>query len=52
MLGFLAGCASGAVLEIHFGLWALALPALLATLALTLDVLKRDRPTPSNVASA
>ena len=52
MLGFLAGCACGAVLEIHFGLWALALPALLATLALTLDVLNRDRATSSSVATA
>ena len=52
MLGFLAGCASGAVLEIHFGLRALALPALLASLALTLDVLKRDRATASTVATA
>jgi uncharacterized membrane protein YoaK (UPF0700 family) len=45
MVGFLAGCASGAVLVVHFGLWALALPAVLATLAFTLDVLKRDRLT-------
>jgi uncharacterized membrane protein YoaK (UPF0700 family) len=52
MVGFLAGCASGAVLAVRFGLWALALPAVLATLALTLDVLKRDRPTPSDVATA
>ena len=52
MVGFLAGCACGAVLAVRFGLWALALPAVLATLALTLDVLKRDRPTPSNVATA
>jgi uncharacterized membrane protein YoaK (UPF0700 family) len=52
MVGFLAGCASGAVLAVRFGLWALAFPAVLATLALTLDVLKRDRPTPSDVATA
>ena len=52
MLGFLAGCAAGAVLEIHFGLRALALPAALASLALTLDVLKRDRATASTVATA
>jgi len=42
IVGFMAGCAAGAVLETHFGLWALALPAGLATLALTLDALKRD----------
>jgi uncharacterized membrane protein YoaK (UPF0700 family) len=45
MVGFLAGCASGAVLEIHLGLWALALPAVLATLALTLDMIARPHPT-------
>jgi uncharacterized membrane protein YoaK (UPF0700 family) len=47
IVGFMAGCAAGAVLETHFGLWALALPAGLATLALTLDALKSDgRPHP------
>jgi uncharacterized membrane protein YoaK (UPF0700 family) len=34
--GFTAGCAAGAVLEVHFGLWALALPAALAALAVPL----------------
>ena len=52
MAGFLAGCASGATLEMHFGLWALALPAVLAAFAVTLDALTSDRTTPSNVASA
>jgi len=52
MVGFLAGCASGAVLEIHVGLWALALPVVLATLALTLDALKSDRTAASNVVTA
>jgi len=52
MAGFLTGCASGAVLEIHFGLWALALPAVLATLALALDTLTSDRATPSRVPAA
>jgi uncharacterized membrane protein YoaK (UPF0700 family) len=34
--GFVAGCAAGAALEAHFGLWALALPAALAALAIPL----------------
>jgi uncharacterized membrane protein YoaK (UPF0700 family) len=36
VVGFVAGCAAGAALEIHFGLWALVLPALLAVLAVAL----------------
>ena len=48
IVGFMAGCAAGAVLETHVGLWALALPAALATLALTMDAhprlaLRNDR---------
>jgi hypothetical protein len=34
-----AGCAAGAVLEVHFGLWALALPVVLAALAVPLGEL-------------
>jgi uncharacterized membrane protein YoaK (UPF0700 family) len=36
VVGFVAGCAAGAALEVHFGLWALVLPALLAVLAVAL----------------
>jgi uncharacterized membrane protein YoaK (UPF0700 family) len=36
VVGFVAGCAAGAVLEVHCGLWALALPAILAVLAVPL----------------
>jgi len=44
VVGFMAGCAAGAVLEVHFGLWALALPVLLAVLAVTLGELWSDSP--------
>jgi uncharacterized membrane protein YoaK (UPF0700 family) len=40
--GFVGGCAAGAVLEVHFGLWALALPVVLATLAVPLGELTSD----------
>jgi uncharacterized membrane protein YoaK (UPF0700 family) len=36
VFGFLAGCASGAALEVKFGLWALALPVVLSALAVPL----------------
>jgi uncharacterized membrane protein YoaK (UPF0700 family) len=36
VVGFVVGCAAGAVLEIHFGLWALVLPVVLAALAVPL----------------
>ena len=36
VVGFVAGCAAGAALEVHFGPWALGLPALLAVLAVAL----------------
>ena len=36
VVGFVAGCAAGSVLEVHFGLWALALPVVLAALAVPL----------------
>jgi uncharacterized membrane protein YoaK (UPF0700 family) len=34
--GFVAGCAAGAAVQVHLGLWALALPAALAALAVPL----------------
>jgi uncharacterized membrane protein YoaK (UPF0700 family) len=34
--GFIAGCAAGGFLEVHFGLWALALPVGLAGAAIPL----------------
>jgi uncharacterized membrane protein YoaK (UPF0700 family) len=36
VIGFVAGCAAGAALEVKFGFWALALPVVLSALALTL----------------
>src|SRR5262249_50703373 len=42
VVGFVAGCAAGAILEIHFGLGALALPVVLAALAVPLGELRGD----------
>jgi uncharacterized membrane protein YoaK (UPF0700 family) len=42
VVGFVAGCAAGAVLEVRFGLWALALPVVLAALAIPLGELRAD----------
>jgi uncharacterized membrane protein YoaK (UPF0700 family) len=36
IVGFVAGCAAGAILEVRCGLWALALPVTLAALAIPL----------------
>jgi hypothetical protein len=36
VVGFVVGCTAGAVLEVHFGLLALALPVVLAALAVPL----------------
>jgi uncharacterized membrane protein YoaK (UPF0700 family) len=36
VVGFVVGCAAGAVLEVRFGLWALALPAAFAVIAIPL----------------
>jgi uncharacterized membrane protein YoaK (UPF0700 family) len=36
VIGFVAGCAAGAALEVKFGFWALALPVVLSAVALTL----------------
>jgi uncharacterized membrane protein YoaK (UPF0700 family) len=42
VVGFVAGCAAGAALEVHFGLGALALPVALAVLAVPLGELRSD----------
>lgn len=36
VVGFIAGCAAGAILEVYGGLWALTLPVVLAALAVLL----------------
>ena len=36
VVGFVVGCAAGAVLEVHFGLWALSLPVGLSVIAIPL----------------
>jgi uncharacterized membrane protein YoaK (UPF0700 family) len=45
VVGFVAGCAAGAVLEVHVGLWALALPVALAVLAVALGELRTNDQT-------
>jgi uncharacterized membrane protein YoaK (UPF0700 family) len=35
--GFIAGCTMGGLLEVHFGVWALAFPAVLAVAAVPLS---------------
>jgi uncharacterized membrane protein YoaK (UPF0700 family) len=42
VVGFVGGCAAGAVLEVYFGLWALALPVILAALPVLLGELRSD----------
>jgi uncharacterized membrane protein YoaK (UPF0700 family) len=42
VIAFMGGCAAGAVLEVYFGLWALALPVVLAALAVPLGELRSD----------
>jgi uncharacterized membrane protein YoaK (UPF0700 family) len=42
VVGFVGGCAAGAVLEVYFGPWALALPVVLAALAVPLAELSSD----------
>jgi uncharacterized membrane protein YoaK (UPF0700 family) len=44
IVGFIAGCAAGAVLEVRGGLKALALPVLLAALAVLLGWREKSRP--------
>jgi uncharacterized membrane protein YoaK (UPF0700 family) len=43
VVAFVAGCAAGAVLEVHFGLWALALPVALAGITVPLGELRRHK---------
>jgi uncharacterized membrane protein YoaK (UPF0700 family) len=45
VVGFVAGCALGAALEVHLGLWALVAPAVLAVLAVVLAEFRRDGAT-------
>jgi uncharacterized membrane protein YoaK (UPF0700 family) len=45
IVGFIVGCGVGAVLEVHVGLWALALPVLLAVLAVALGEFSSDSHT-------
>ena len=42
VVGFVVGCAAGAALEIYCGLWALALPVVLAAAAVALGELWTD----------
>jgi hypothetical protein len=42
VVGFVAGCAAGAALQVHCGLWALALPVALALAAVPLGELWSD----------
>ena len=44
VVGFVVGCAAGAALEIYCGLWALALPVVLAAAAVALGELWTDGP--------
>jgi uncharacterized membrane protein YoaK (UPF0700 family) len=42
VIGFVAGCAAGGFLELHFGMWALLLPVVLAVIAIPLSELVRE----------
>jgi uncharacterized membrane protein YoaK (UPF0700 family) len=42
VVGFVAGCAAGAALEVYCGLWALALPVALAAAAVPLGELRKE----------
>jgi uncharacterized membrane protein YoaK (UPF0700 family) len=44
VVGFVVGCAAGAALELRWGLWALALPVILAVAAVPLGEMWADRP--------
>jgi hypothetical protein len=52
VVGFMGGCAAGAALEVCFDLWALALPVVLAALAVPLGELRSDGGTgyPQNIS--
>jgi len=39
VIGFVAGCAAGGFLELHFGMWALVAPVVLAVIAIPLSEL-------------
>jgi uncharacterized membrane protein YoaK (UPF0700 family) len=43
VIGFIGGCVAGALLELHFGFWALGLPVVLAALAVPLGELWSDK---------
>jgi uncharacterized membrane protein YoaK (UPF0700 family) len=47
VVGFVVGCAAGAALEVHFGIRALALPVVLAALAVALGELRGGGRTPT-----
>jgi len=47
VVGFVVGCAAGAALEVHFGIRALALPVVLAALAVALGELRGNGRTPT-----
>jgi uncharacterized membrane protein YoaK (UPF0700 family) len=51
IVGFVAGGAAGAVLEVRFGLWALALPLILAALAIPLGELWTGARSPRLVSA-
>jgi uncharacterized membrane protein YoaK (UPF0700 family) len=46
VVGFVVGCAAGAILEVRFGLWALALPLILAALAVPMGEVWSDGRAP------
>ena len=51
VVGFVVGCAAGAILEVRFGLWALALPLILAALAILLGELWTGARSPRLVSA-
>jgi uncharacterized membrane protein YoaK (UPF0700 family) len=48
VVAFVGGCGAGAVLEVYVGLWALALPVVLAALAVPLGELRGDGSPPND----
>jgi uncharacterized membrane protein YoaK (UPF0700 family) len=52
VVGFVVGCAAGAILEVRFGLWALALPLILAALAILLGELWTGARSPRLVSAS
>jgi len=49
--GFVAGCAAGGFLEVHFGLWALVLPVVLAAIAIPTAELWTEGPSPDSLSA-